>query len=297
MTAGSYAAATGLIERYAAAWCCAVPTGPRDNGLFGSASVTWRVSADLSAPVAGLRALLIQALHPLVMAGVDQHSGWRLDPVGRLAATSAYTATITYGDRDSARRAAQRVRTIHRQVRGTDTVTGLRYAAGDPALLLWVHAALVDSALAAIALFGTPLPGPDADRYVSEMRVAAELLGVPHEVIPPDVAALERYMRAVRPQLRRSPAAAEVMAWLLDPPGMEEEIAELWQPVREAAVVALPGWARDMYRCPAPVRLTPRRRTEIRQALGVLDAAILGEPGVLQARQRLTLRVRAARRR
>jgi len=297
VTAGSYAAATGLIERYAAAWCCAVPTGPRDNGLFGPASVTWRVSADLSAPVAGLRSLLMQALHPLVMAGVDQHSGWRRDPVGRLAATSAYTATITYGDRDSARQAAQRVRAIHEHVRGTDTVTGLAYAAADPALLLWVHAALVDSALAAVARFGTPLPGPDADRYVSEMTVAAEILGVPRDIIPADVAALEQYMTAVGPQLRRSPAAAEVMAWLQDPPGMEEEIAELWQHIRDAAVTALPEWARDMYRCGAPAWLTPERRTEIRQALGVLDAAILGEPGVLQARQRLVLRVRAARRR
>jgi hypothetical protein len=85
------------------------------------------------------------------------------------------------------------------------------------------------------------------------------------------------------------------MAWLLDPPGMEEAIAELWQYIKDAAVTALPDWARDMYRCPLPAQLTPGRRTEIRQALGVLDAAILGQPGVVEARQRLTLRVRSAR--
>ena len=174
MTAGPYAAATGLIGRFAGAFCHAVPADPRDDGFFGPASLTWRVNADLSAPVAGLRALLMQALHPLVMAGVDQHSRWRLDPVGRLAATTGYVAAITYGDRDSARRAAQRVRAVHEHVRGTDTVTGLPYAATDPALLLWVHAALVDSALAATGLFGMPLPPPDADRYVSEMTVAME---------------------------------------------------------------------------------------------------------------------------
>jgi uncharacterized protein (DUF2236 family) len=231
------------------------------------------------------------------MAGVDQHSGWRRDPVGRLAATSGYTAVITYGDRDSATRAAQQVRGTHERIRGTDTVTGLPYAATDPALLLWVHAALVDSALAATALLGIPLPAADADQYVGEMTVVAEILGVPHDIIPATVAALERYMTAVRPVLRRTPAAAEVMAWLLDPPGMEEELAGLWQHIRNAAVAALPDWARDMYRCPAPPRLTPRGRTEVRQVLGVLDAAILGEPGVLQARQRLELRVRSARRR
>jgi uncharacterized protein (DUF2236 family) len=294
VTAEPYAAATGLIERFANAYSSAVPAGPRDDGFFGPASVTWQVSADLSAPVAGLRSLLMQALHPLVIAGVDQHSGWRSDPVGRLAATSAYVAAVTYGDRDSARRAAQRVRAIHEHVRGTDTLTGLPYAASDPALLLWVHAAFVDSALAAIGLFGTPLPAPDADRYVSEMTVAAELLGVPHETIPSDVAALERYLAAVRPRLRRTPAAAEVMAWLLQPPGMTTDVAELWRHISEAAVTALPDWAQATYRCPPPARLTPGRRTEIRQALGMLDAALLGEPGVLQARQRLTLRVRSA---
>src|SRR5271166_872119 len=133
--------AAGLVERSAAAYAAGVP---------------WRATADLSGPVAGLRALVIQALHPLAMAGVDQHSDWREDPVGRLAATSAYTATVTYGDRATASRAAQRVKVIHEHVRGVDAVTGRPYAAGDPALLLWVHAALVDSVLAAGRLVGTP---------------------------------------------------------------------------------------------------------------------------------------------
>jgi uncharacterized protein (DUF2236 family) len=295
MSAGPYADAAGLVERSAAAYAAAVPDRPGDDGYFGPASVTWRVSGDLSAPVAGLRALLMQALHPLAMAGVDQHSDWRRDPVGRLAATSAYTATVTYGDRAGADRAARRVRAIHERVRGVDAVTGLPYAAGDPALLLWVHAALVDSALAAIGLFGTALGEADADRYVAEMAVAATLLGVPDEMVPVTVAALGRYITQTRPDLRVTPAAAESMSYLLDPPGLDEEITELWQDIRDAAVAALPGWARDMYGYPAPptlTPLTPARRTEIRQTLGVLDAVFLGEPGVLEARQRLTARMR-----
>jgi uncharacterized protein (DUF2236 family) len=288
--------AVGLVERYAAALVSGIPDQPEDDGFFGPASVTWRLSADLSAPVAGLRSVLIQALHPLAMAGVDQHSDWRRDPVGRLAATSAYVATITYGDRAAAGRAARRVRTIHEHVRGTDTVTGRPYAAGDPALLLWVHAGLVDSALAAAQLFGTPLSDADADAYVGEMAVSAELLGVPREIIPDSVAALAEYIAGVRPELRRTPAAAESMGYMLDPAGMGEEIAELWQDLRDAALTALPGWARDLYGYPAPPPLTPARRTEIRQTLGVFDAVFIAEPGVLEARQQLALRMRAGRR-
>ncbi len=298
MTAEPYAAAAAdLVARSAAAYASAVPEEPADDGFFGPASVTWRVSGDLSAPVAGLRSLLVQALHPLAMAGVDQHSGWRRDPVGRLAATSVYTTAVTYGDRASAGRVAGRVRAIHEHVRGVDTVTGLPYRAGDPALLLWVHAALVDSALVACALFGTPLTDGDADAYVREMTVAAELLGVPHELVPASTAELRRYLEDVRPELRRTPAAVESMGYLLDPPGLDEDIAELWQDIRDAAVASLPDWAREEYGypAPAPAPLTDDRRGEIRQALGVLDAVFLGEPGVLEARQRIAVRMRSAR--
>ena len=158
-----YADAAGLVERSAAALIQGIPEQPADDGFFGPASVAWRISGDLSGPVAGLRALMIQALHPLAMAGVDQHSDWRADPVGRLAATSAYLATITFGERGAAQRAASRVRRIHERVKGTDNQTGKPYAAGDPALLLWVHAALVDSNIAARNLFGTPLSEQDTD--------------------------------------------------------------------------------------------------------------------------------------
>jgi len=294
VTADLYATATGLVERSAAAYAAGVPEGARDNGFFGPASVTWRVSADLAMPVAGLRSLLMQALHPLAMAGVDQHSGWRRDPVGRLAATSAYLATITFGERAEAVRAAARVRRIHDRVRGTDAVTGRPYAAGDPGLLLWVHAALVDSVVAAASLVGTALAAGDSNSYVAEMVAAAELTGVPRPLVPSSVPELDLYIASVRPGLRCTPAAAGSMACLLDPPGLDEDTAEIWQDIRDAAVAALPRWARQMYGYSAPP-LTPGRRTEIRQSLGVLDAMVLGQPGVLEARQRISLRMRAAR--
>jgi uncharacterized protein (DUF2236 family) len=294
MTADLDTTATGLIERSAAAYVSGVPEDASDDGLFGPASVAWRVSTDLALPVAGLQSLLMQALHPLAMAGVDQHSGWRRDPVGRLAATSAYLATVTFGERAVALHAAARVRRIHDHVRGVDAVTGRPYAAGDPALLLWVHAALVQSSLAAVWAFGTPLSAEDSDRYVEEMMVAAELIGVPRAQVPSSVADLERYVASVRPGLSYTPAAGESMAYLLNPPGLDEEIAEFWRDVRDAAIALLPEWARQMYGYSAPP-LSPGRRAEIRQSLGVLDAMFLAQPGVLEARQRITLRMRTRR--
>jgi uncharacterized protein (DUF2236 family) len=296
VTADSYAAAAGLVERSAAAYVSGVPDSPADDGFFGPGSVTWRVSTDLARPVAGLRALLMQALHPLAMAGVDQHSGWRQDPVGRLAATSAYLATISFGDRAAAERAAARVRRIHEHVSGVDAITGSPYQASDPALLLWVHVALVESSIEAGRLFGTPVSAEDGDRYVAEMVVAAELVGVPRDQVPSSLAALGGYIASARPELRCTPAASESMAYLLDPPGLADDLAEIWADVRDGAVAALPAWAREMYGYSLPEPLTPARQTEIRQALGVLDAVFLGEPGVLEARQRITLRMRAARR-
>jgi uncharacterized protein (DUF2236 family) len=293
MTAESYAAAVDLVARAAAAYVSGVPEHPADEGFFGPGSVVWRVSADPGSSVAGLTALMVQALHPLAMAGVDQHSFWREDPVGRLAATLKYEVTISFGDTEAARRASDRVRRVHEHVRGVDPVTGQRYEAGDPALLLWVHAGLVISNIAAARLFGTPLSAADTDRYIAEMVTAAELVGVPAAQVPASQEELDRYLDSVRPQLQCTPAASESMSYLLDPPGLDEAVAEIWQDIRDGAVGALPDWAREMYGYAAP-RLDEARRTEIRQALGLLDVIYLGEPGVLEARQRIALRMRAA---
>lgn len=286
---------SGFVERAAAAFAASIPENPADDGYFGPGSVTWRLTADLSAPIAGLRSLIVQALHPLAMAGVDQYSDWRRDPVGRFTATSAYVLTITYGDRSSARRSASVVRKIHERVRGTDTVTGKPYRADDPDLLLWVHAAQVDSTLRAARLFGTGVSDADADAYVAEMTAAARLIGMPDGLAPATVADLDSYLAAVRPGLLRTKAAADTATFLLDPPGMDPEIEDLWDEVKAGVLASLPPWAADMYGFAPRPELTPRRREEVRQVLGVLDALALGEPGVLEARQRIELRVREAR--
>jgi len=306
MTAEVYPG-TPLFQRAAAAFAACVPLAPADDGFFGPASVTWRLHGDLSGPVSGLRSLLLQALHPLAMAGVDQHSQWRDDPGDRFATTSAYVLTVTYGDRAGARAAAARVRKIHERVKGTDPVTGRPYAAGDPALLIWVHAALVDSGLAAAALYGAPLSAAEQDQYVAEMTAAAELIGIPAAGFaeggaPASVAELDAYFESVRPDLATSTSTADTAAYLLGLPDVEPELAEAWQVLAAAAVTALPGWARAMYgfgdarganNWPVPGS-EPPSRTEVRQVLGVLDAVYLGEPGVLEARQRIALRMRKA---
>jgi len=153
----------------------------------------------------------------------------------------------------------------------------------------------VDPNISAREKFGTPLPPADADRYIEEMVVAAQLVGVPVELVPDSQAALSKYLAWIQPQLLCTPAARESMAYLLDPPGLDAEVAEIWQDIREATLISLPGWASDRYGYAVP-ELTAARREEIRQALGVLDAVFLGEPGVLEARQRITLRMRAAAR-
>jgi uncharacterized protein (DUF2236 family) len=299
----------GLFQRAAAAFAACVPVDPADDGFFGPGSVTWRLHADLSVPVSGLRSLLLQALHPLAMAGVDQHSQWRDDPGARFASTAAYVLTTTYGDRAAARAAATRVRKIHEWVRGVDPVTGKPYEASDPALLTWVHAALVESGLAAAARYGTALTPAEQDQYVAEMTAVAELIGVPavgfaEGGAPASVAELDAYFAAVRPSLATSKSTEDTASYLIGMPDVEPELADAWRVLAAAAATSLPGWVQDMYGFgaasaggtgPGPDP-RPLEREEVRQVLGVLDAVYLGEPGVLEARQRLTLRMRAAER-
>src|SRR5438046_5590138 len=136
--------------------------------------MVWRVNRDRSFPLAGIRALMVQALHPLAMAGVAEHSSWRQDPFGRLAATSSYLLTTSYGDTASALAAAAWVRRIHTHVRGVDPETGLPYSAEDPALLLWVHAAMVESTVTAVPRDGPTRDDGDAGGHVDRTGRVAE---------------------------------------------------------------------------------------------------------------------------
>ena len=279
------------LEPLAKAYVRAVPDDPADGGLFGPRSMVWRVNRDRSFPLAGMRSLMVQALHPLAMAGVAQHSAWRRDPFGRLAATNSYLLTTTYGDTASALAAAAWVRKVHTRVRGTDPETGLPYSAEDPALLLWVHAGMVDSILEVVRRYGRPIEPADLDRYVAEMVRFAEIVGVPREDVPATAESLRAYIESV--DLRQAtPAAKEAIAIVLDPPDLNEDMRDLWHDLGQVAVGTLPDWAREMYGYPAPPAESMEREP-VRQLLGALDLAFESLPGVLEARQRIELRSRA----
>lgn len=278
------------FEALAKAYARAVPEDPEDDGLFGPSSIVWRVNRDRCFPLAGMRSLMVQALHPLAMAGVAQHSTWRQDPFGRLAATSGYVLTTTYGDTKSALEAAAWVRKVHVHVKGTDPETGLHYSAEDPDLLLWVHAGMVDSIVDVVQRYGRTLEDADADRYVAEMVRFAEIVGVPREDVPTTVASMRRYLESV--QLRQAtPAAREAIGIVLDPPDLDAEARELWRDLGRVAVGTLPQWARDMYGFETPPA-SAMEREPVRQLLGALDFAFESLPGVLEARQRIELRTR-----
>jgi len=279
------------LEPLARAYVKAVAAQPADGGLFGPKSMVWRVNRDRSFPLAGMRSLMVQALHPLAMAGVAQHSAWRQDPFGRLAATSSYVLTTTYGDTASALAAAAWVRKVHTRVRGTDPQTGLPYSAEDPALLLWVHAGMVDSIVEVVRRYGRPIEPADLDRYVAEMVTFAEIIGVPREEVPATADSLRAYVESV--ELRQAtPAAKEAIAIVLDPPDLDAETRDLWHDLAQVAVGTLPDWAREMYGYPAPPAELMEREP-VRQLLGALDLAFESLPGVLEARQRIELRTRA----
>jgi uncharacterized protein (DUF2236 family) len=280
-----------MMEPLARALERAVPERPVDGGLFGPTSLVWRVHRDRSFALAGMRSLMIQALHPLAMAGVAQHSDWKRDPFGRLAATSGYVLMVTYGDTATANAAAARVRSVHTHVRGTDEVTGLGYSAEDPSLLLWVHAGMVDSIVHVVQRYGRGLDAGDADRYVAEMVPFAEIVGVPAAMVPASVGALTEYIESLK-VLQATPAAQEAIGIVLDPPDLSADLRELWHDLGQVAIGTLPPWARAMYGFSEPPAETMEREP-VRQLIGALDLAYESIPGVLEARERIELRMRA----
>ncbi len=189
---------------------------PKDR-FFAPSSVSWKVVGHPVALIGGMRALIIQTMHPLAMAGVAQYSDFRRDPLRRLRGTSAYVATVVFGDRETARAAAARVRKIHERVRGIDPVTGRPFDANDPETMLWVHCTEIHSFLAAYRAYAGHLTLAERDRYLAEQVVAAELIGIPRAIVPDSVAAYRKYFSEMRPRLCVSAEAAATIDFLLRP--------------------------------------------------------------------------------
>jgi uncharacterized protein (DUF2236 family) len=215
---------------------------------FTPADPIWRVHADAAMFVAGIRALLLQSLHPLAMAGVAGHSGYRGDPWGRLQRTSNFLATTTFGTVEDAEALIERVRGIHERVRGK-APDGRPYAANDPHLLKWVHLVETDSFLRTYQRYAdTPLTPAEADCYLAQSCVVATRLGV---IDPPTtVAELEAALESYRHELEGTPAARDAARFLLLQPPLPWAARPGYAALAGGGVALLPPWARQYLALP-----------------------------------------------
>lgn len=215
---------------------------------FGEDRVIRRVHSDASMFVGGLRALLLQSLHPLAMAGVANHSDYSADPWGRLQRTAGFLASTTFGPAAMADESIARVRQVHRRVRGV-APDGRAYSAGDPHLLRWVHICEVDSFLTAYHRYGaTPLSDEEADEYVADMARVASALGVDHP--PVTVAQVRGEFRNFRGELKGTKAAREAARFLLVQPPLPLAARPAYGLLAASAVALLPMSARWPLRLP-----------------------------------------------
>jgi uncharacterized protein (DUF2236 family) len=205
--------------------------------------------------VGGISALLLQMLHPGVLAGVWDHSNFRTDMQGRLRRTARFISLTTYGGRPEAEAAIDRVRRIHERVRGV-LPDGTRYTANDPALLAWVHLTETTSFLKAWIRYAEPgMPGADQDRYFAEMARVGDRLGaapVPH------TRAEARYMfDTMRPLMRCDARTREIAQVILTRRAANLMVEPLQALTMQAGVDLLPGWARRMHGLHAPLLSRP----------------------------------------
>ncbi|MDN4631860.1 oxygenase MpaB family protein [Sphingomonas sp. PsM26] len=222
------------------------PVQRRQDALFPPDSVAWRVHGDVTSMlVGGVAALMLQMLHPAVLAGVWDHSGFRDDMQGRLRRTARFIAVTTYGAPDDARALLAKVRKIHDHIGGT-LPDGTPYRASEPDLLAWVHVSEVLSFLDGWIRYGEPgMSRAGQDRYVAEMARIAEPLGV--DPIPTTRAEAEAIQRAMRPSLRVDARTRDVAGVLLNQPSPSFAARPFQTMTMQAAIDLLPGWARTMH--------------------------------------------------
>jgi len=256
-----------------------------DVGYFGPDSVAWRLHADPAMLAGGMRALLVQALEPRAMAGVDQHSRYRVDPWGRLQRTTEFVYLTTYGDRATAEAACEKVRRVHERIRGVDPTTGRAYSASDADLLLWIHAVEVHSFVAAYRAYAGRLDDEDADRYVAEMVRVAEMVELPAGMAPRSMRELREYLRAVE-GLEMTPAAREGMRTIFFPP-MPLALRPLWAIPATATLAILPRVARRLYGLPWPAPVTLPVRANVFALTRVMNALLPPSPIIRRARARV----------
>jgi uncharacterized protein (DUF2236 family) len=219
--------------------------------LFGPDSVSWQVNRETVVLFGGARALLMQAAHPLVLAGARQTGFYEHNPWKRLDRTLRLTYTMTFGTMEEALEAVRRINRVHEDIHGIDEVTGLPYDALDPELLLWVHACLVDSQLLFERLTVGRLDEKERQRYHEEQMMGAELLGLPRAHIPPTVEALGAYIDEVSASgILRVSADTMKVANLIRRPPRDVPWRPVLRQVSRWAFGTLPLPIRDLYGVP-----------------------------------------------
>ncbi len=232
------------------------PVVRRAGGLFGPRSVAWRMHGDVTSMlVGGVTGLLLQMLHPGVLAGVWDHSDFRRDMQGRLRRTARFIALTTYGEKAEAEAMIARIRGIHNYVHGV-LPDGTPYSANDPALLAWVHLTETTSFLRAWIRYAEPgMPAADRDRYFAEMATVAVALGA--DPVPRTLAEARNLLAAMRPQMRCDARTREIARIVLTQRA-RTAVAEPFQALTlQAGVDLLPAWARRMHGLHSPVLSRP----------------------------------------
>lgn len=230
-----------------------------DYGLFGPGSVTWRVMGEPVLIIGGLRALLLQALHPQSMWGTAQNSQL-MDPSAawaRMGRTVEFVRLRTWGTSVEVERAGRRVRRLHSKLTGLDLRTGDVFAIDDPENLLWVHMGEVDSYLDVARRAGVGLTAAEADRFVDEQRRAAAVVGLDPAIVPASVAEMNAYYDEMRrdsapPKVWACKEARDGLRRLFNPnvPGQMLPLKLAAPAIASLAVSTLPRWARRMYGLP-----------------------------------------------
>ncbi|MBB3214423.1 uncharacterized protein (DUF2236 family) [Herbaspirillum sp. Sphag1AN] len=236
-----------------------------DPGLFGPDSASWLVHSDFTAMlIGGVSALLLQMLHPLALSGVWDHSTFQQDMLGRLRRTAQFIAGTTFGSRADAENLIAKVKKIHTQVRGV-APDGRAYAADDPALLTWVHAAETSSFLRAYLRYRDPsLPLAKQDQYLDEISRIAIALGAIE--VPRTVVQLEQYLQDTRPQLHCDARTLKTLELVLNAPA-PHPLAQPWtRLMMRAGVDLLPDWAQQQLGVTA---LRPWQQAGLLRAVGV----------------------------
>ncbi|PRA44819.1 MULTISPECIES: oxygenase MpaB family protein [Pseudomonas] len=258
-----------------------------DPGLFGPDSISWQVHGDFSSMlIGGISALMLQALHPLALAGVWDHSNFRQDMLGRLRRTGQFISGTTFGSRQDADWLIEKVRTIHLQVVGT-APDGRTYAASDPDLLTWVHVAEVSSFLAAHLRYRNPHLAPsDQDRYYAEIALIAERLGA--REVPRSRQEIADYLERIRPQLLCDERSREVLRLLLNAPAPSRLAKPFGSLMMQAGIDLLPDWASAMLDVSQSALQRQLIRASVRRSTPMLRWAVRNG-SVQRARRRMGL--------